>query len=212
MSPSARPAVEIFKRLYKAYPDVRCELDHKNPLELLIATILSAQCTDTRVNLVVPSLFQRYSTAKEFAEAKQGELEKLIHSTGFYRNKATNIIACCKVLLEKHRGQVPKTMEELTELPGVGRKTANVVLGNAFHINVGVVVDTHVVRLSNLLGLTIHRQPEKIEQDLMVLFPAKQWTLLSLLLIWHGRRRCRARKPDCSNCELQDICPSSTAK
>jgi len=204
-------AAEYFNLLHKAYPDAHCELNHKNPLQLLIATILSAQCTDTRVNLVTPELFRRYPSAKDLAGAKQDELEKLIHSTGFYRNKATNIIACSKALVKQHQGQIPKTMEELTSLPGVGRKTANVVLGNAFGINIGVVVDTHVVRLSQLLGLTKNKQPEKIETDLMALFPTAQWTLLSHLLIWHGRRRCNARKPDCQNCELSHHCPSCTS-
>jgi endonuclease-3 len=198
---------KIIAGLKKAYPGARCELDHSNALELLIATILSAQCTDKRVNLVTAELFKKYRSAADFAKAPAGELEQEIKSTGFFRNKAKSIKACCEALVEKHGGQVPRTMEELVELGGVGRKTANVVLGNAFNLNSGVVVDTHVARLSQRLGLTEGNAPEKIEQALMVLVPQDQWTLLSHWLIWHGRRRCFARNPDCPNCEINSLCP-----
>lgn len=204
---TAERAGSITKALRKAYPDVRCELNHSSPLELLIATILSAQCTDERVNLVTPDLFKRYRSARDFAEAPAAELEAAIRSTGFFRNKTKSIQACCRALIERHGGRVPASMEELTALGGVGRKTANVVLGNAFNINAGVVVDTHVSRLSQRLGLTQNKQPEKIEQDLMKIVPQAEWALFSHLLIWHGRRRCDARKPDCANCELSKLCP-----
>jgi endonuclease-3 len=182
-------------------------LDHRNPLELLIATILSAQCTDKRVNIVTQELFKRYRSAADYANAPLADLEQAIKTTGFFRNKARNIKAACQAIVEKHGGKVPQTMEELIQLGGVGRKTANVVLGNAFGINIGVVVDTHVARLSYRLGLTKQKTPEKIEQELMALVPQKQWTLFSHWLIWHGRRRCFARKPDCTNCELLRLCP-----
>jgi endonuclease-3 len=198
---------KIIAGLKKAYPGARCELDHSNALELLIATILSAQCTDKRVNLVSAELFKKYRSAADFAKAPAGELEQEIKSTGFFRNKAKSIKACCEALVEKHGGQVPRTMEELVELGGVGRKTANVVLGNAFNLNSGVVVDTHVARLSQRLGLTEENAPEKVEQDLMALVPQEQWTMLSHWLIWHGRRRCFARNPDCPNCEIHSLCP-----
>jgi endonuclease-3 len=200
-------AKKIIAGLEKTYPAAHCELVHQNPLELLIATILSAQCTDKRVNIVTESLFKKYRSAEHFANADISELESDIRTTGFYKNKARNIKAASKDIVEKHGGKVPQTMEELLELGGVGRKTANVVLGNAFDINVGVVVDTHVGRLSHRLGFTRHRAPEKIETDLMELVPQKQWTLFSHLLIWHGRRRCFARKPDCANCEVLKLCP-----
>lgn len=199
----------IIAGLRKAYPDAHCELNFSSPLELLIATILSAQCTDKRVNLVTADLFRKYRSAADYANASLAELEQDIKTTGFYRNKARNIQACCAALASKHGGQVPRTMEELTQLDGVGRKTANVVLGNAFGINVGVVVDTHVARLAGRLGLTSQRDPEKIEQDLMQLVPREQWTLFSHWLIWHGRRRCDARKPDCVGCEIAKLCPSA---
>lgn len=206
---SPKPAPEeIFKLLGQTYPNAHCELTYQSPLQLLIATILSAQCTDKRVNMVTPHLFKSYPSAKDLGNAKQEDVEEIIRSTGFFRNKAANIIACCQAITKLHHGKVPQTMEELTELPGVGRKTANVVLGNAFGINVGVVVDTHVSRLSQRLGLTLQTQPEKIEQDLMKLFPPPKWALLSHLLIWHGRQRCFARKPDCPHCELRHICPT----
>lgn len=197
----------IIAGLEKAYPGAHCELVHSDPLELLVATILSAQCTDKRVNIVTKPLFRKYRSAKNFADADLRELEEEIRSTGFYKNKARNIKAACNDIVTQHSGKVPRTMEELIQLGGVGRKTANVVLGNAFDINVGVVVDTHVTRLSYRLGLTKQSAPEKIEQDLMRLVPQEQWTLFSHLLIWHGRRRCFARKPDCANCEVLKQCP-----
>lgn len=205
-------ARELLKRLPAIYPDAHCELDYSNPLELLVATILSAQCTDKRVNLVTKDLFQRCRTAADYADISQEELETLVRSTGFYRNKAKNIRAMGAALLTKHGGEVPSTLEALAALPGAGRKTANVVLGNAFHKNEGVVVDTHVGRLSQRLGLTKFTDPIRIEQDLIKLFPRYSWTLFSHWLIFHGRRRCSARKPDCLNCELRDICPSSQEK
>ncbi|HTV39564.1 MAG TPA: endonuclease III [Candidatus Sulfotelmatobacter sp.] len=198
---------EIIAALERTYPDAHCELVHQNPLELLIATILSAQCTDKRVNIVTETLFKKYRSAEDFANAKIPELEDDIRTTGFFRNKARNIKAACTDIVKRHGGEVPNTMDELLELGGVGRKTANVVLGNAFGINVGVVVDTHVARLSHRFGMTRHRVPEKIETDLMKLAPRQQWALFSHLLIWHGRRRCFARKPDCANCEVLKWCP-----
>ena len=198
---------KIIAGLEKAYPDAHCELDHTNPLELLIATILSAQCTDKRVNMVTPALFKKYRTAAAYAKADSSTLEQEIKSTGFFRNKAKSIRTACDAIVEKHGGQVPRTMAELVSLGGVGRKTANVVLGNAFDINVGIVVDTHVGRLSRRLGLTRQESAEKVEQDLMPLVPQPKWTLFSHLLIWHGRRRCFARNPDCANCEIKGLCP-----
>ena len=192
----------------KVYPDAHCELDFKTPLQLLIATILSAQCTDKRVNMVTPALFKRYRSAADFAKARPADLEKAIQSTGFFRNKAKSIRAASAAIEREHGGKVPRTMAELHALPGVGRKTANVVLGNAFAINEGIVVDTHVARLSQRLGLTKQKDPEKIERDLMKLIPRKHWTDWSHWLIWHGRRRCFARKPDCRNCEVLELCPS----
>jgi endonuclease-3 len=200
---------KIIAALHKTYPDAHCELNYSNPLELLIATILSAQCTDKRVNIVTAELFRKYRTAVDYANATSEELEQAIKTTGFFRNKTKNIRACCRALVEQHGGKVPKTMEELTRLDGVGRKTANVVLGNAFGINEGIVVDTHVSRLSQRLDLTREKTPEKIEQELMELVPRGQWTLFSHWLIWHGRRRCYARKPDCPSCEIRKICPSA---
>ena len=199
---------ELLKVLPKVYPDAHTELNFKTPLELLIATILSAQCTDKRVNLVTPALFKRYRTAADYAKAPAAELEKAIQSTGFFRNKTKSIRAATSTIVNKHNGKVPDTMAELRELPGVGRKTANVVLGNAFHKDEGIVVDTHVVRLSKRLRLTKHNDPEKIERDLMKLVPREHWTNWSHWLIWHGRRRCFARKPDCANCEIFRLCPS----
>ncbi len=205
----ARERVERLIEIWqKVYPDAHTELNFKNPLELLIATILSAQCTDKRVNMVTPALFKKYRTAKDYANASQAELENAIKSTGFFRNKAKSIRAATSRIAEKFGGKVPSTMEELRELPGVGRKTANVVLGNAFGKNEGIVVDTHVTRLSQRLGLTKHKDAEKIERDLMKLVPREHWTNWSHWLIWHGRRRCYARKPDCSNCEVFKLCPS----
>jgi endonuclease-3 len=210
-TPKARAArlKKIIAALDLTYPDAHCELDHVHPLELLVATILSAQCTDKRVNIVTRELFKKYRSAADYANASLAELEQAIKSTGFFRNKAKNIQACCRKIIARHNGRVPGTMEELTRLDGVGRKTANVVLGNAFGINVGVVVDTHVTRLSQRLGLTSQKTPEKIERDLMALVPQKQWALFSHWLIWHGRRRCNARRPDCANCEISKFCPSA---
>jgi len=202
-------AALIYKRLNKEYPDAHCELDHENPLQLLIATILSAQCTDKRVNIVTPGLFKRYPSAALLADANPEELENIIKSTGFFRNKTKSLIGMARAVVERHRGEVPPTMEELTRLPGVGRKTANVILGNAFGTNVGVVVDTHVARLSLRLGLTRQTDPVRIELQLMKLFPRKVWAMLSHLLIFHGRRVCIARSPKCEMCVLSDICPSS---
>ncbi len=198
---------KIIVGLQQAYPDAHCELNFANPLQLLIATILSAQCTDKRVNIVTAELFKKYKRAVDYANVPLPDLEDMIKTTGFFRNKAKNIQGCCHALVEKHGGEVPRTMDELFALDGVGRKTANVVLGNAFGINVGVVVDTHVTRLCNRLGLTKQTDAVKIEQELMTLVPRDQWTLFSHWLIWHGRRRCDARKPDCENCEIHKLCP-----
>ena len=198
---------KIIAALDRTYPEAHCELDHANPLQLLVATILSAQCTDKRVNIVTRELFKKYRSAADYANAPLAELESAVKTTGFFRNKAKNLKACCATLVEKFGGEVPRTMDELHALDGVGRKTANVVLGNAFDINVGVVVDTHVARLSQRLGLTKQKTPEKIEPELMTLVPQKQWTLFSHWLIWHGRRRCAARKPDCEGCEIKKLCP-----
>ena len=203
-------APEILTRLRAAYPDARCALDHRGAFELLCATILSAQCTDVRVNLVTPVLFGRYPTPEALARAKQADVEEIIRSTGFFRNKARSLIGMAQALVADHGGEVPRTMEQLRSLPGVGRKTANVILGNAYRINEGITVDTHVTRLSRLLGLTRHADPVKIEQDLMALFPQDQWALLSHLLIFHGRQICVARRPRCQDCVLSDLCPSST--
>ena len=206
-SAKAARVKKIIAGLKKTYPTAHCELNHSNPLELLIATILSAQCTDKRVNLVTSNLFKKYPSATAYATAPTAELEEDIKTTGFFRNKAKSIKACCQALIEHHSGNVPRTMEDLIKLGGVGRKTANVVLGNAFNINVGVVVDTHVARLSQRLGLTKETTAEKIEQELMKLVPRDQWTMFSHWLIWHGRRRCFARGPDCPHCEIQALCP-----
>ena len=200
-------ARNLIAALQRIYPDAHCELNFTSPLQLLVATILSAQCTDKRVNLVTARLFEKYRTARDFAEAPLPELEEAVKSTGFFRNKAKNIQACCAALVEKFGGEVPRTMDELHALAGVGRKTANVVLGNAFGINVGVVVDTHVTRLVNRLGLAQGTDAVKLEQALIKLVPPAQWTLFSHWLIWHGRRRCGARHPDCENCELARLCP-----
>ena len=194
--------------LKKTYPKAKCSLDFKTPLQLIVATILSAQCTDVRVNMVTPGLFKKYPTAAALAGADIGELEKDIQSTGFYRNKAKSLKAMAAALIERHGGKVPQTMEELTKLAGVGRKTANVVLGNAFGKNVGVVVDTHVGRLSGRLGLSGNTDPVKIEGDLMKLVPQEDWTLWSHLLIFHGRAICQARKPMCEKCVVLEYCPT----
>jgi endonuclease-3 len=202
-------APQILARLRAAYPDARCALDHRNAFELLCATILSAQCTDARVNLVTPELFAAYPTPEVLANARPADVEAIIKSTGFFRNKTRSLIGMAQALVTEHGGRVPRTMEQLRVLPGVGRKTANVILSNAYGINEGVTVDTHVARLSRLLGLTRESDPAKIEQDLMPLFPRDDWGLLSHLLIFHGRRVCIARRPRCGECVLSDICPSS---
>jgi endonuclease-3 len=204
--------MKINAALQRTYPNAHCELSFSNPLQLLVATILSAQCTDKRVNLVTAELFKKYKTAKDFATAPLAEIEEAVKSTGFFRNKAKNLQTCCTALVEKFGGEVPRTMDELHALAGVGRKTANVVLGNAFGINVGVVVDTHVTRLSNRLGLVKGTDAVKIEQALMPLVPQPQWALFSHWLIWHGRRRCAARQPDCANCEIKNFCPQIGVK
>jgi endonuclease-3 len=201
-------ATEIFARLHAEYPDAHCELDYRNPYQLLVATILSAQCTDVRVNLVTPEVFRRWRDARALAAAKPADLETVIRSTGFYRNKARNLVGMAQAVVAEHAGKIPRTMDELRALPGVGRKTANVVLGNAFAINEGITVDTHVLRLSRLLGLTKQTEPDKVERDLMALFPQEQWTLVSHLLIWHGRRVCIANRPQHGRCVLVDICPT----
>ena len=200
---------KIIEKLHNTYPDAHCELDFETPFQLIIATILSAQCTDKRVNIVTRNLFKKYRSPADLAKASPEELEQEIKSTGFYRNKAKNIRAMAKDLVEEYGGKVPNSMAELTGLAGVGRKTANVVLGNAFGINEGIVVDTHVMRLTKRLKLSSHSEPEKIEQDLMNLVPQSQWTIFSHWLIWHGRRRCYARNPDCAGCEIAEFCPSN---
>ena len=208
-SPKAECAPEIHKRLLKAYPDAHCALDFNSPYQLTVATILSAQCTDKRVNMVTPTLFAKYPSPGELAAAKPEELEEVIKSTGFFRSKTKSLIGMATAVDANHGGEIPRQMEDLVKLPGVGRKTANVVLGNAFDTNVGVVVDTHVTRVSQRLALTKQTDPVKIEQDLMKLFPQEGWTLLSHLFIEHGRQICDARKPKCEACPLSDLCPSS---
>ncbi len=203
----AARAGKIIRELRRAYPDVQCALHHDNPLQLLVATILSAQCTDERVNKVTPALFARYHTAADFAAAKPGELEKMIRSTGFFRNKARSIRNCCGSIAESFKGTVPDRMEDLIQLDGIGRKTANVVLGVAYGKAEGLVVDTHVARLTRRLGLTRAGTPEKIEQALMKIIPREVWIDFSHLLIWHGRNRCLARRPDCVQCEVAVLCP-----
>jgi endonuclease III len=202
-------AAVVYERLATHYPDAHCALDFKTPFQLLIATILSAQCTDKRVNMVTPALFKRYPTPAALAAARPEELEDMIKSTGFFRNKAKSLIGMATAVAEEHAGRIPNEMDALVKLPGVGRKTANVILGNAFDKNEGVVVDTHVTRLSQRLGLTKQTDAVKIEQDLMKLFPREEWTMLSHLLIEHGRQICEARRPKCEECFLNDICPSS---
>ncbi len=199
---------QLVEILPQVYPGAHCELDFKNPLQLLVATILSAQCTDKRVNLVTPKLFRQYRSAADFARVPQEKLESEIRSTGFFRNKAKSIRAAASAIVQEHGGRVPNTMAELHALPGVGRKTANVVLGNAFGIDEGIVVDTHVARLSQRLRLTKQTDAGKIETDLMKIVPRQHWTMWSHWLIWHGRRRCFARRPDCANCEILRLCPS----
>jgi endonuclease-3 len=204
---NAAPISEVITRLKKEYPDAKTELNWENPLELLVATMLSAQTTDVRVNMVTEKLFENYRTAADYAGADPAQLEEDVRPTGFYRNKARSLQGMARALLERHGGEVPRTMAELVALPGVGRKTANVVLGNAFGVDEGVVVDTHVRRVSGRLGLTGERDPEKIERDLIRVVPEGERTLFSHLLIFHGRRVCKARKPDCPGCVLNDICP-----
>lgn len=211
-SAKADRVLRIIEGLRKAYPHAHCELRYRTPLELLVATILSAQCTDKQVNIVTEALFQKYRNARDYADAALTDLEQDVRRIGLYRNKAKNIQAACRELVSRYGGDVPKTMESLTALAGVGRKTANVVLGNAFNIHVGVVVDTHVGRLSHRLGLTQEESPQKIEQVLMTLVPRSDWTQFSHWLIWHGRRRCGARKPDCAGCEVRSLCPSADLK
>ena len=209
MTRSSASATEVTARLKAEYPDARTELDWSNPLELLVATILSAQTTDVQVNRVTEDLFAKYRSAEDYADAAPEALAEDIRPTGFYRNKTRSLQGMARALVEEHGGEVPRTMTELVALPGVGRKTANVVLGNAFGANEGIVVDTHVRRVSGRLGLTRNQDPVKIEQDLMGSVPEEDWTIFSHLLILHGRRTCKARKPDCPNCILNDICPSA---
>ena len=213
-APTRRPskparAAEIYERLQREYPDAHCELDYSTPFQLLIATILSAQCTDKRVNMVTPTVFARYPTPRDLAAAEPGELEAMIKSTGFFRNKTKSLLGMSAAIADRHGGEVPATMDELVRLPGVGRKTANVVLGNAFHRDAGVVVDTHVTRLSQRLELTAETDPIEIEKELMELFPRERWTMLSHLLIFHGRRVCEARSPRCGECVVNELCPSA---
>ena len=202
----------IIRRLKRAYPGAKCSLNHTNPFELLVATILSAQCTDERVNIVTADLFRKYRKPEDYLNVSPRELEKDIQSTGFFRNKTRSIQGASKMLAEQYGGQVPQTMEELLELPGVARKTANVVLGNAFDIHAGVVVDTHVTRLSHRLGLTQQKTAEKIEQDLIPIVPKKDWVIFPHLMIYHGRKICKARNPLCAECTIEKLCPSSFLK
>lgn len=205
----AERAAFVYDLLAEEYPDAHCELDYANAYQLAVATILSAQTTDVRVNMVTPILFERYPGASDLAAARQEDVEEIIRSTGFFRNKAKNIIGFARAVMEMHEGEVPRTLDQLAALPGVGRKTANVILGNAFGVDEGVVVDTHVKRLSARLGFTRQEDPVKVERDLMELFPRERWTMLSHLLIWHGRRVCEARKPRCEECTVSRLCPSS---
>lgn len=209
-APAQERVEEIIRLLHAAYPEAKCALDHRNPLELLVATILSAQCTDERVNKVTPALFARYPDAKAFAEADRGELEEAIRSTGFYRNKAKSIQEACRRIVTEYDGQVPQTMAELLTLAGVARKTANVVLGTAFSIADGIVVDTHVKRLAQRLDLSQQNDPDKIERDLQAMVPQDEWIDVAHLLIFHGRQVCDARKPNCAGCVINHLCPSSS--
>ena len=206
INPLRKRTGRILGVLAGLYPDAHCALNHANPLQLLVATILSAQCTDERVNQITPALFARYPDALAFATADRAELEKLIKPSGFFRNKAKSIIACCQQLMDLHGGEVPRTMEELVPLPGVGRKTANVILGNCFGVP-GIPVDTHVGRLSQRMGLSVHSDPVKIERDLMDLVPREEWTMFGHRMIFHGRQVCYARKPLCDSCALAKLCP-----
>jgi endonuclease III len=202
-------ADRIYRILEEEYPDAHCALHHRNPYELTVATILSAQCTDERVNMVTPALFSSFPDPESLAGARQDDLEELVRSTGFFRNKARNLIGMADAVMERHGGAIPRTMEALVALPGVGRKTANVVLGNAFGIDHGIVVDTHVKRLSKRLGFTRQTDPVKVEADLVRIFPQERWTMLSHLLIFHGRQVCVARKPRCPGCPVAQLCPSA---
>ena len=204
--------LKIIRRLKTEYPEARCSLNHSNPLELLVATILSAQCTDERVNIVTADLFRKYRRSEDYYRVEQTELEQDIRSTGFYRNKAKAIQGACRLISEQYQGRVPENIDDLLLLPGVARKTANVVLGNAFNITSGIVVDTHVLRLSERLGLSAEKQPEKIERDLMELVPRSDWIIFSHLLIAHGRKVCKARTPLCAECVVEEFCPSSLLK
>lgn len=204
------PPLEVLSRLKAEYPDAHCALIHESPYQLIVATILSAQCTDARVNMVTPALFKKYPSVHELARANQADLEEMIKSTGFFRNKTKSLLGMARAVVADHAGVLPRTMDELRALPGVGRKTANVVLGNAFGLNEGITVDTHVTRLSGLLGMTKHTDAEKIEQDLMKVIPREDWTLVSHLLIDHGRNICIARRPQHGKCVLRDICPSAS--
>lgn len=210
MTDTAARTRAIIRQLKRRFPDARCSLDYETPFQLLVATILSAQCTDARVNKVTADLFRKYRSVQAFADADPDEFEDDIRSTGFFRNKTKSILGMSAALLERHGGEVPRTLDELSALPGVGRKTANVVLGNAFGIDEGVVVDTHVTRITNRLGLTAHRDAVKIERDLMEIVPRKDWTMFPHLMISHGREICQARKPRCELCPLSDLCPSTT--
>jgi len=203
---------DIIRRLKRAYPGAKCSLNHSNPFELLVATILSAQSTDDRVNIVTADLFRKYKKPEDYLKVPPSELEKDIHSTGFFRNKTKSIQGTAKLLTEQYGGEVPHTMDELLEFPGVARKTANVVLGNAFGIKAGVVVDTHVTRLSHRLGLSEEKTAEKIEQDLIPIVPKKDWVIFPHLMIYHGRKICKARNPLCEECTIEKLCPSSFLK
>jgi len=202
-----RYAAKVTRRLSRAYPDAKCSLDFTTPLELLVATVLSAQCTDARVNLVTKDLFRKYRAAADYAAATLSALEKDIQSTGFFRNKAKNIKACCQSLVDSYEGEVPDDLDRLVELPGIGRKTANVILGTGFGKATGIAVDTHVGRLSRRLGLSAEKDPVKVEKDLMAVLPKKQWVVFSHRMIQHGRNCCAARKPKCDECPLEPICP-----
>ena len=203
--------IEIISRLREIYPDAHCELDFRNPYELTAATILSAQCTDVRVNLVTPAFFKRWPDVQALAQASQGDVEDVIRSTGFFRNKARSLIGMAQAVVANHGGEIPRTMAELRPIPGIGRKTANCVLGNAYGLSEGITVDTHVIRLSKLLRLSRESDPEKLEQALMKLIPRGDWTIFSHLLIWHGRRICIANRPKCAECALASLCPSAFA-
>ncbi len=203
-------AAKVFAILHREYPDAHCALDHANAFQLAAATILSAQCTDARVNMVTPILFERYPEAEDLAGARPEDVEEIIRSTGFFRNKTKSLVGMATAVTDKHGGELPRTMGELVKLPGIGRKTANVILGNAFGIDEGVVVDTHIKRLSGRLAFTRLADPVKIEQDLMKIFPPENWTLLAHLLIFHGRRVCAARKARCEDCAVSHLCPSSS--